>query len=470
MSQSIAEYYKTLGLDENATPADIKKAYFRLVRKYTPEKAPEAFQKIRQAYEALKDGSPVEEAPSLEMPNNPAAAYVAKVGIKRMNERDFAEAARVFDNAREIEPENPFILYHLALSQLHAGMPQKAAKNAEKLTRVMPDSRQGYATLANCLSVRGWYKKAYPVFQKAYDLGERSIEFLTDYAQNALDNGDKKRAVNISWEIVGQKKWNEQNIDCALHAFGYIVEYGDFSDQERRDRFWNDYEAFLRKNRLIINDLEMGLLPFAILPTDRKTLFADNRFYRQADDTLSRIEAFGNSEWGEYYEMAHNACLDAALKNDSRHLQEEWSLFPCFSPGVMAGGDQQLVRFSVLDAQLCAIKNQQAMRKEVPIIISDYPYLYKWHQSFIDLLHTGEAENHFRKLKWEFDKLSKKYGGDAYHEKYPEMQTAPNVISDEISTLQPYTRTTEKVGRNDPCPCGSGKKFKKCCMGNGKYD
>lgn len=22
---------------------------------------------------------------------------------------------------------------------------------------------------------------------------------------------------------------------------------------------------------------------------------------------------------------------------------------------------------------------------------------------------------------------------------------------------------TEKVGRNDPCPCGSGKKYKKCC-------
>ena len=21
----------------------------------------------------------------------------------------------------------------------------------------------------------------------------------------------------------------------------------------------------------------------------------------------------------------------------------------------------------------------------------------------------------------------------------------------------------EKTGRNDPCPCGSGKKFKKCC-------
>lgn len=23
-----------------------------------------------------------------------------------------------------------------------------------------------------------------------------------------------------------------------------------------------------------------------------------------------------------------------------------------------------------------------------------------------------------------------------------------------------------KIGRNDPCPCGSGKKFKKCCLPN----
>jgi hypothetical protein len=22
-----------------------------------------------------------------------------------------------------------------------------------------------------------------------------------------------------------------------------------------------------------------------------------------------------------------------------------------------------------------------------------------------------------------------------------------------------------RIGRNDPCPCGSGKKFKKCCLG-----
>lgn len=28
----------------------------------------------------------------------------------------------------------------------------------------------------------------------------------------------------------------------------------------------------------------------------------------------------------------------------------------------------------------------------------------------------------------------------------------------------PIVNRAEKVGRNDPCPCGSGKKFKQCCL------
>ena len=33
---------------------------------------------------------------------------------------------------------------------------------------------------------------------------------------------------------------------------------------------------------------------------------------------------------------------------------------------------------------------------------------------------------------------------------------------DSASAQQPFVRTGQKVGRNDPCPCGSGKKFKVC--------
>lgn len=32
-----------------------------------------------------------------------------------------------------------------------------------------------------------------------------------------------------------------------------------------------------------------------------------------------------------------------------------------------------------------------------------------------------------------------------------------------VPKAEPVRRESPKVGRNDPCPCGSGKKYKKCC-------
>ena len=38
-----------------------------------------------------------------------------------------------------------------------------------------------------------------------------------------------------------------------------------------------------------------------------------------------------------------------------------------------------------------------------------------------------------------------------------------NVQSQQPLKPAPVHRQAEKVGRNDPCSCGSGKKYKKCC-------
>ncbi len=38
-------------------------------------------------------------------------------------------------------------------------------------------------------------------------------------------------------------------------------------------------------------------------------------------------------------------------------------------------------------------------------------------------------------------------------------------VDGDMVTPKPIKRESPKVGRNDPCPCGSGKKFKKCCAG-----
>ncbi len=45
----------------------------------------------------------------------------------------------------------------------------------------------------------------------------------------------------------------------------------------------------------------------------------------------------------------------------------------------------------------------------------------------------------------------------------PEGHTGSSFSLGANTPRQPVVREAPKVGRNDPCPCGSGKKFKKCC-------
>lgn len=53
--QSMENYYKILNTRANASQLTIKKKYIEMVKQYPPETHPEEFQKIRQAYETLRD-------------------------------------------------------------------------------------------------------------------------------------------------------------------------------------------------------------------------------------------------------------------------------------------------------------------------------------------------------------------------------------------------------------------------------
>jgi uncharacterized protein len=48
----------------------------------------------------------------------------------------------------------------------------------------------------------------------------------------------------------------------------------------------------------------------------------------------------------------------------------------------------------------------------------------------------------------------------------------PGLIGDDFhlggqKEVEQVLRSGPKIGRNDPCPCSSGKKFKKCCGADG---
>jgi len=51
----------------------------------------------------------------------------------------------------------------------------------------------------------------------------------------------------------------------------------------------------------------------------------------------------------------------------------------------------------------------------------------------------------------------------AREEKYNRFNTTSGSVARTPIALNPIPAKSLNVGRNQPCPCGSGKKYKKCC-------
>jgi uncharacterized protein YecA (UPF0149 family) len=63
--------------------------------------------------------------------------------------------------------------------------------------------------------------------------------------------------------------------------------------------------------------------------------------------------------------------------------------------------------------------------------------------------------------------LVKRAAADPGHPAYQELQAAIEKEEGEPPVRIPGPEP-QRVGRNDPCPCGSGKKFKRCCGRRGR--
>ena len=76
-----------------------------------------------------------------------------------------------------------------------------------------------------------------------------------------------------------------------------------------------------------------------------------------------------------------------------------------------------------------------------------------------------DSRRELKQLRWRYDKM--KQIGRRSLDAAPDWDGGEDERPFEPAPLLPPTppirRSPDRVGRNEPCPCGSGKKFKKCC-------
>ncbi len=100
-------------------------------------------------------------------------------------------------------------------------------------------------------------------------------------------------------------------------------------------------------------------------------------------------------------------------------------------------------------------------------------------QTYADLLQQPEWEREYfknpwqfyepdeiaqRQIRWQEEDIKASQRNLTENEDDFDESDFPDFDFPDFDESEPYIRPEPRIGRNDPCPCGSGKKYKKCCL------
>lgn len=97
--------YEILGVVQTADDKEIKKAYLKLIKRFTPDHAPEQFQIIQKAYVAIK---------TVEQRNEYALIGVPEITIQSVIDVYIQQDTQQSDTEQEVRPSEQQMLHIFA--------------------------------------------------------------------------------------------------------------------------------------------------------------------------------------------------------------------------------------------------------------------------------------------------------------------------------------------------------------------
>lgn len=459
--------YKILGISQDADPKEIKRAYFRLVRQYSPETDPVRFQEIREAYEHLtapERTSRDQEKDTLSYPDLPYAEELRKRIFTLFQTEDYPQAADLAQNAVTMYGESEGFLYLLGTAQLHAGNTGKAIKNFERLIELFPEKLIFRRELAAALMKRGFGKKAYQAFTEAYAMGCRDLDFLDLFSVCCKDRGEHAQTIKLLNELIDLAEKNPKDaMEELLNAFtgifvvkSYLIAQTISEDLKHFSRFLEIAAPYLPDYSDEIFYILQMLIQMHLQKQEDLSLL--DEITARAKKGLNTRNTSGNDSFWEILdtEREHLKILD-----DDRFPDVLKAGFEAF---IIKDKDAEINRFSKLDIELCILEEWPSVQSKIQIIRKEYPLYYGAIRNFCEkLAQTDDLDHLRRRLIKDYDRLAKYISGGYYYELYPHRAPSGTTSLWDSDNDGTYTRSTPKIGRNSPCPCGSGKKYKNCC-------
>jgi tetratricopeptide (TPR) repeat protein len=439
MSKLGKDHYEVLGVEKKAASQEIKRAYFTLVRKFPPERFPEEFKEVRAAYDTLMD-----EKKRAEYDDTGALPEAIKPlfyeARQAHNRGHHTQAAELYHSILQIHPELIKVREEYARTLDDTGKTGKAIEAWEQLCEQEPANAEYALCLAEAYDQRGWNKKAHVQYWQALELDMYKSECwmaLINYHGKAQEWDEAQGICRQAMKTTGEKA----DIHLYLCAFSL---YGS-DDPTVGGKYLQHILRLAEENppseyelRMIVSGLLRGLISPDMM-----------QFYPSVKKLADRLPDID----GELRRL-----LDRTERNfDSESLIEKGfiplfhDLFVTLNNGLDSPEDQhaQTAIECVILVELDAYRPQLVRLKK------EYPKLYDLRKDFFDeALRTRNPEKMMRQRM-------KKIPKDIWPAGFMDGEDEDDL--DFGPPVQTVRRDSPKIGRNDPCPCGSGKKYKKCC-------
>lgn len=187
--------YEVLGVEETATTEEIKRAYYRLVRKHRPDEDPETFKSIKEAYEILSDAGRRREFDQMRAFGSQVSELTAQA--TQILDKDPGAAIRLLKRAVVLAPD--LVMPRVLLGQAHIRVEEYWHAEAEFRRAIDADPKEPflYYNLGGCLWMQEKHTEAEAALNKALTLNPHYHDALLLLSQVHETAGHPDKAISI---------------------------------------------------------------------------------------------------------------------------------------------------------------------------------------------------------------------------------------------------------------------------------
>jgi tetratricopeptide (TPR) repeat protein len=327
------DLYERLGIAREASREEVRAAYRALLRQYPPERAPEEFKRIREAYETLND-----PASRAEYDRAPSAAVqrLLRQASAAMYANAYAEAEGHLKLVLAEEPTLDYARNWLGLCLYYQQKPGEALPLFEQLLQREDPSPGWIANAGHACARLGRFDDAERLFRRAIVAADAGGEDVTSYYVALADLHVERKNLDAAEAVLEKAIQHDGEVNFEdLQYFTKLLEVQLVRNDATRVR------AVLQRISLVARDAQEREYTAWKLASLAAELVAAGAF------SLAAAVARAGSELDPANSDFRSLLQVASLLGDKKHVEAEAMLrtHPCFwGEGRLAGLNQDIRR------------------------------------------------------------------------------------------------------------------------------